>query len=171
MNKEELKGILPHREGMLLIDEGEIRDGVACGSYTVRGDEWFLQGHFPGFPIVPGVILCEILAQTLSVLAADRDLLRTYEAGAKDKLPEFVQQSVNEYNVPDLDMEVLPLFTGLDRVRFRQQVRPGDTVKTECRLTKSRYPFFFAAGKGYVGEKICVSAEFSFVVVRKELKT
>ncbi len=56
MNKEQLKTILPHRDAMLLIDEAELRDGKAFGKYTFRGDEWFFNGHFPGNPVVPGVI-------------------------------------------------------------------------------------------------------------------
>ena len=50
MNQEELKKILPHRDNMLLVDEAELRDGVAYGKKTIRPDEWFLQGHFPGNP-------------------------------------------------------------------------------------------------------------------------
>ena len=68
MNQEELKKILPHRDNMLLVDEAELRDGVAYGKKTIRPDEWFLQGHFPGNPVVPGVILCEILGQSTCVL-------------------------------------------------------------------------------------------------------
>ena len=63
--------ILPHRDHMLLLDEVENREGTAIGQYAVRGDEFFLKGHFPENPIVPGVILCEILAQTAWVRPGD----------------------------------------------------------------------------------------------------
>ena len=68
MEREELKKILPHRDKMLLLDRLEQQDGEARGQYQVRGDEWFLQGHFPDAPVVPGVVLCEILAQSAAIL-------------------------------------------------------------------------------------------------------
>ena len=72
MKRDEIKKILPHREPMLLIDEANLLDeATAEGFYTVRGDEFFLQGHFPNNPVVPGVILCEIMAQTCCVLMGE----------------------------------------------------------------------------------------------------
>ena len=82
MNRDELKKILPHREPMLLVDQAEKNeDGSATGRYQVRGDEWFLKGHFPENPVVPGVILCEIMAQTCCVLFSDDSQKTPYFTG------------------------------------------------------------------------------------------
>lgn len=134
MNREELKKILPHREPMLLVDEAVVENGVAKGKYTVKGDEWFLQGHFPGNPVVPGVVLCEIMGQACSVLLADKC------EGAT------------------------PYFTGLNNVKFRGMVKPGDTLCIESIIVRNKGPFYFAEGKGYVNGKLCVSAEYSFAL-------
>ena len=149
MNKEEIKKILPHREPMLLVDEVELIDGKAFGKCHIRGDEYFLQGHFPGNPIVPGVIQCEMLAQSACVLLAD---------GASEGMT--------------------PVFTSLDKVGEKGQivipkdarqifgVKPGDTLETECELVRQRGMFYFAKGTGRVNGKVCVSAEFSFALVK-----
>ena len=139
MNKKEIEKILPHRNSMLLIDSVELKDGVAHGKKKITGDEWFLDGHFPGNPIVPGVIQCEILAQSVCVCLNN------------------IKQGL-----------LTPLFTGLDKVKFKNPVKPGDVFETECRIVKERPPFYFAEGKGSVNGKLCVKAEFSFAVIDKE---
>lgn len=140
MNKEELLSYLPHRASMLLIDEAEVvRDengeASAHAKKTFSGSEWFLDGHFPGNPVVPGVIQCEILAQTVCVL---------------------------------LDMkgrDVTPYFTGMNNVRWKRPVKPGETLETVCTITRVKKPFYFAKGEGRVNGELCVSAEFSFAIL------
>ena len=138
MNREEIMKILPHRDDMLLLDDAEYVNGEAVGHYTVRGDEFFLRGHFPDNPIVPGVILCEILAQSACVLM-------------KDNITE----------------EKLPVYTGLNNVKFRSPVRPGDKIETRCKIKRAKHPFYFAEGTVIVDGKLCVSAEFSFAITEK----
>ncbi|MBQ8833537.1 MAG: beta-hydroxyacyl-ACP dehydratase [Oscillospiraceae bacterium] len=135
MNKEEIMAILPHREDMLLLDEVAAENGEALGRYHVRGDEFFLRGHFPGNPIVPGVILCEILAQSACVLMKDA-----------------------------MGSGKLPVYTGLNNVKFRSPVRPGDTIETRCHIKRAKHPFYFAEGTVTVDGRLCVSAEFSFAI-------
>ena len=139
MNKQEIKQILPHREPMLLVDEVEMIDNKAIGKCYIKGDEWFLQGHFPNNPVVPGVILCEMLGQSACILLSNGET-----AG------------------------LTPFFTGLDKVKFRNPVKPGDTLVTECEIIKTRGNFYFAKGKGTVNGKLAVSAEFAFALVAAE---
>ncbi|MCQ2417209.1 MAG: 3-hydroxyacyl-ACP dehydratase FabZ [Oscillospiraceae bacterium] len=136
MNRTEIMELLPHRDSMLLLDEAEVIDGVAHGKKRITGEEWFLDGHFPGHPIVPGVILCEIMAQSVCV--------------CMEKQPDGKQP--------------LTFFTGLNNVKFRNPVEPGNVFETRCEITKQRGPFYWAKGEGFVEGKLCVSAEFSFVI-------
>jgi len=136
MDREELKKILPHREPMLLIDEAILIGEEASASYTVRGDEFFLQGHFPGNPVVPGVILCEMMGQASCVLVQEA------AAGAT------------------------PYFTGMNDVKFKNKVLPGDKVVFKSSLIKSRPPFYFVKTQGFVNDKLCVSGELSFALIK-----
>ena len=135
MTKEELKEFLPHREPMLLIDECEIDEQkVAHAKYHVTGDEFFLKGHFPGEPVVPGVILCEIMAQACALLMKD-DL--------KGKLT---------------------FYTGIDKVRFKSSVKPDDTVEVDAILTTHRANMYFCDAKLKVGDRLCVTGSLSFAL-------
>lgn len=135
MKREEIEKILPHRAPMLLLDEVRLVEGEAVGQYSVRGDEFFLQGHFPGNPVVPGVMLCEMMAQTCCVLLQN-------DAQGKT-----------------------PYYTGLNKVKFRGKVVPGNTVTIKCSIDKQKPPFYFAHGTVYVQDKIVAEAEFSFAIV------
>ncbi len=137
MDREEIKKFLRHREPMLLVDEMELQgDGTECiGKYHVRGDEFFLQGHFPGYPVVPGVILCEIMGQCSSLLIKD------YLVGHTT------------------------LFTGIDKTRFKRQVRPGDTVEVHAHVTNHRAMLFYIDAKAFVEGELCVEASLSFAVI------
>ena len=103
----------------------------------MRGDEFFLQGHFPNNPVVPGVILCEIMAQTCCVLMG--------EAGDSEGMT--------------------PYYTGLNNVKFKRPVVPGDTIRMECNLQRVKKPFYFAKGTGTVNGKVCLAGEFSFALL------
>lgn len=139
MNREEIKQILPQREPMLLVDEAFSNDdGTATGRYTVRGDEFFLQGHFPGNPIVPGVILCEMAAQSSCMLMAD---------------------SVRGKST---------LYAGMNNVRFKAPVRPGDTVEFTVAHVRSLGPIHVIKAEGRVRGAIAVSGEFTFALVDPE---
>ncbi len=140
MNREEIKTILPHREPMLLVDEVNLNeDGSATGYYNVRGDEFFLQGHFPGNPIVPGVIQCEMMAQSACIMFADK---------MKEK-------------------NCIPVYTGLDKVRFRGMIKPGDRIRIDTKLLKCMHPMYVLHGELSVDGKKCMNGDFSFVITEE----
>ena len=139
MNREEIKKMLPHREPMLLVDEMELDDeGIVHGKYHVRGDEFFLQGHYPGHPVVPGVILCEIMGQSSSLLMQSALVGKT------------------------------PFFTGIDKTRFKNSVYPGDTIEVTAHITMHRGMLYFVEAKAHVDGKLCVEATLSFALIEND---
>ena len=135
MNKEQILGILPHRDDMLLLDEAEsLGEGKAKGSYTVKGTEFFLNGHFPGNPVVPGVILCEIIGQTCCALFADSMAGKT------------------------------PYYAGMDKVKFRRMVKPGDKIDVEVELVRSKMNVHVVSGIATVDGDLSVRGEFTFII-------
>ena len=127
MNKEELKGLLPHREPMLLLDEAEVVDGEAHGRITITGDEFFVQGHFPGNPIVPGVIQCEMLAQNCCVLLAD-------DLAAKGATPMYTSLDKDRAHVPHhQESRPLPLCHGRGARERRALLPGGDVLRAHAR--------------------------------------
>ncbi len=138
MNRDEIKQFLPHREPMLLLDEVNLIDGFSHAKYQVRGDEFFLQGHYPGNPVVPGVIQCEILAQSCSILLLDKLVGKT------------------------------PLYAGIDKVRFKRQVKPGDLFEVKGELLEQKRNIFCCRAVGSVNGEKCVSADLMFALIDKE---
>ncbi|MDD4141685.1 MAG: 3-hydroxyacyl-ACP dehydratase FabZ [Bacteroidales bacterium] len=139
MTRDDIMRLIPHRPPMLLVDTITIDDNdVAHAIYLVRGDEFFLQGHFPGNPVVPGVILCEIMAQSSCPLIGDRLIGTT------------------------------PFYAGINNVKFKKQVKPGDEIKITAEITNSRGMVFFVKAKAEVDGTLCVQGELIFALVKNE---
>lgn len=136
MDRDELKKYLPHREPMLLVDEIDIdAEGVAHARYRVREDEFFCRGHFPGNPIVPGVIQCEIMAQSCALLVKDEIQGHT------------------------------TLYSGIDNVRFKHVVKPGDLCEVTARLKAKKGNIFFCEARLHVDGNLCCKGDLSFALV------
>ncbi len=139
LSAKDIQAILPHRYPFLLVDRIEevVQGEKATGIKNVTLNEPFFQGHFPGEPIMPGVLIVEAMAQVGAVA-----LLGGEENRGK-----------------------LVLFTGINKFRFKEMVRPGDTLVMEVTLTGIRGNFGRGEGTVKVGEKIVASGELLFAVV------
>lgn len=138
LNVTEIQQILPHRYPFLLVDRitegepGEYAAGIKC----VTANEAHFCGHFPGHPVMPGVLILEALAQVGAVAILC--------------LPE--------------NKGKIALFGGIKNARFKQQVVPGDVLQLRCTLTAQRGPVGFGKAEARVNGKIAAQAELSFVV-------
>ena len=110
-------------------------DGVCHAKYLVKENEFFCSGHFPGNPIVPGVIQCEIMAQSCALLV-------------KEDIPGKTT-----------------LYTGIDKVRFKNVVKPGDLCEITARLLARKGPIVFCQAELRVKGNLCCKGELSFALV------
>lgn len=133
MNPDDVQAAIPHRPPMLLVDEVVQRDEnrIVCQK-TFRDEEFFFQGHYPGQPIVPGVILCEAAMQAGAIL------LSVHLSG-----------------------EGVPVATRMNDVKFRKVIRPGDTIVMEVELTQRLADAFFLKAKITHDAKVAVRFEFA----------
>jgi 3-hydroxyacyl-[acyl-carrier-protein] dehydratase len=138
LNIEEIKKIIPHRYPFLFVDKVLVEEiGVSGVGYkNVTINEPFFQGHFPEMPVMPGVLIVETMAQVGAVilLSDERFKGRT------------------------------PYFAGINKVRFKRKVVPGDTLKMEVILTKIRGSIGIGQGKAYVDNELACEGEFLFAI-------
>lgn len=138
LNREQIKEIIPHREPFLLIDEVlemEVGKFVVARTYIREDDFWF-KGHFPGRPVTPGVLMVEMLAQAGAVCILSQ--------------PEYKGK--------------IALFAGINNVRFRRQVVPGDVLDLRVEIVSQRGPLGIGTGDATVGGKRAVHAEIKFAI-------
>ncbi len=133
-----IKKIIPHRYPFLLVDRVEelVEGESAVGVKNVTANEPFFPGHFPDYPVMPGVLIVEALAQVGAVA-----LLSVEDNRGK-----------------------LALFAGMDKVRFKRQVRPGDTLRLEVRLTRMRGPIGFGEATATVEGQVACTGELMFAI-------
>ena len=140
LGRTEIESILPHREPFLLLDEVlELEPGArVVARKTVREDEWYFPGHFPGRPVMPGVLIVEAMAQ----------------AGAVAVLSEEENRGR------------LALFAGIDGVRFKRIVEPGDELELTCELEAVRGPIGRGRASARVGGDLAARGTLTFAVER-----
>jgi 3-hydroxyacyl-[acyl-carrier-protein] dehydratase len=133
-----ISSVLPHRFPFLLVDRMlEVEEGRrAVGVKNVSHNDWFFQGHFPGMPVMPGVLIVEALAQVAAVAV--------------------LSQPGNEGHVPYL--------AGIDGCRFRRPVVPGDVLRLEAELTSARARAGKGRGRATVDGKLVAEAELFFAL-------
>ena len=139
LESDDIEKIIPHRYPFLLVDRiVEIEEGKrGVGIKNVTGNEWFFQGHFPGNKVMPGVLIVEAMAQVAAVT-----LLKDSDSGGKT-----------------------PMFAGIEGMRFRKPVVPGDQLRMEFTLEKLRGPVGKGHVKATVDGKVAAEGNIMFALV------
>ena len=139
LNKEKIKNIIPQRDPFLMIDEVEkyVPGESAIAYKNVNVEEWYFKGHFPGNPIMPGVLITESLAQTGAVAILSMDENKGKNA----------------------------LFGGIDKMKFKRKVVPGDRLKLEVKIIKRKGPIGVGEAIATIDEKIVAKGELTFALV------
>jgi 3-hydroxyacyl-[acyl-carrier-protein] dehydratase len=138
LDREGIKAIIPHREPFLLVDRIlSCEPGrTAVGELDVTGDMFWVPGHFPEYAVMPGVLIVEAIAQVGAVVLLS--------------MPENAGRIV--------------FFAGIDKVRFKRQVRPGETIRMQCEINKRRGPIGFGTATAWVGDELACSGELMFAI-------
>jgi 3-hydroxyacyl-[acyl-carrier-protein] dehydratase len=141
MSLAKIYAAIPHREPFLLIDEvlEQTSDRIVCRK-TFAADNWFFTGHYPDYPLVPGVLLCEAAMQ------AGATLLSQLSDGGVDKMP---------------------VVTRMNEVRFKRTVRPGETIDIEVQLRERLADAFYFDAKVTCGGKLAVRFDFACMLAAK----
>lgn len=138
MNTEEIKAIIPHRYPFLLVDKIEEIDEAkrAVGIKNVTINEPFFEGHFPDYPVMPGVLIVEAMAQVGAIA-----VLNMEENKGK-----------------------IGFLAGLDKCRFKRQVKPGDQLRLEVEITRMKGPIGKGKGRATVDGELACEAEITFAI-------
>jgi len=157
MIDDEIKKLLPHRDPFLFVDEiVSFDDEKITARHVFAETEFFFKGHFPQYPVVPGVILVETMAQSGG--AGMKKLLAQREAaGGGNSSDSSAGKSGNQENA-------LFFLASIDKVKFRRQVRPGDEVRSEITNLRISPKMIKQAGKAYVGDELAAEAEWLCLV-------
>ena len=134
----EIMEIIPHRQPFLFVDKVDVvEEGVkGVGYKNVTINEYFFQGHFPGNPVMPGVLIIETMAQVGAIILLLRD--------------DFKGKT--------------PYFAGINKFRFKKKVVPGDSLRMEVEITKLRGAIGIGQGTAYVGDEVAAVGEFMFAI-------
>ena len=136
-DQEGIKNIIPHRDPFLLLSSVETMSAKEISAKLhLTGEEAFFKGHFPGLPVMPGVLIVEAMAQAGAVCILNR--------------PEFKGK--------------IAFFGGMDKVRFKRKIAPGETLDLKVTITKMRGRIGFGKGKAFVGGELAAVADVVFAI-------